>query len=61
MINIINTVACLSMKVVRGTSLPVQWLRLCTSTAVGKGSIPGLGTKITYAAGCGPKKKVKKK
>ena len=34
----------------RGTSLVVQWLRLCTSTAGGTGSIPGLGTK--------PKKKI---
>ena len=31
------------------TSLVVQWLRLCTSTAGGTGSIPGLGTKIPHA------------
>ena len=32
-----------------GTSLAVQWLRLCASTAVGAGSIPGQGTKILQA------------
>ena len=29
-----------------GTSLVVQWLGLCASTAGGTGSIPGQGTKI---------------
>ena len=29
----------------RGTSLAVQWLGLCASTAGGTGSIPGQGTK----------------
>ena len=29
-----------------GTSLAIQWLRLCVSTAGGTGSIPGRGTKI---------------
>ena len=33
-----------------GTSLAVQWLRLCTSSAAGAGSIPGWGTKIPHAA-----------
>ena len=28
-----------------GTSLAVQWLRLCTPDAWGLGSIPGLGTR----------------
>ena len=32
-----------------GTSLVVQWLRLCASNAGGVGSIPGLGTKIPHA------------
>ena len=32
-----------------GTSLVVQWLRLCTSTIVGKSSIPGWGTNIPHA------------
>ena len=32
-----------------GTSLVVQWLRLCTSIARGTGSIPGRGTKIPQA------------
>ena len=42
-----------------GTSLEIQWLRLCTSTAGGTGSIPDGGTKIPYAAwhGQGEKKK----
>ena len=29
-----------------GTSLAVQWLRLCAFTAGSEGSIPGQGTKI---------------
>ena len=32
-----------------GASLAVQWLRLCASTAGGMGSIPGPGTKISFA------------
>ena len=32
------------------TSLAVQWLRLCASTAGGAGSIPGRGTKILWHA-----------
>ena len=36
-----------------GTSLVVQWLRLCTSTAGGEGSNPGCGTNIPGAAQCG--------
>ena len=32
-----------------GTSLAVQWLRLCSSTAEDKGLIPGQGTKIPHA------------
>ena len=40
-----------------GTSLAVQWLRLCTSTAEGVGSIPGGGgIKIPHVARCGQKK-----
>ena len=41
-----------------GTSLVVQWLRLCTSTAGGMGLIPGRGTKIPHATH-GQKKKKK--
>ena len=37
----------------RGTSVVVQWLRLCTPSAEGTGSIPGQGTKIPHATGCG--------
>ena len=38
-----------------GTSLVVQWLRLCASTAGGAGLIPGQGSRIPYAVQCGPK------
>ena len=41
-----------------GTSLAVQWLRLCPSTAGGMGSIPGWGTKMPHAtAPCSEAKK----
>ena len=40
-----------------GTSLAVQWLRLCASTAGSTGLIPGWGTKIPHAARCGQKKR----
>ena len=36
------------LKVRTGTSLVVQWLRLCVSSAGGVGSIPGQGTKIPH-------------
>ena len=39
-----------------GTSLAVQWLRLCTPTAGVKSSIPDQGTKILSAVQCGQKK-----
>ena len=39
-----------------GTSLAVQWLGLCASTAGATGSIPGQGTKIPHAARHGQKK-----
>ena len=32
-----------------GTSLVVQWLRLCASNAKDEGLIPGQGTKIPHA------------
>ena len=38
-----------------GTSLVVQWLRLCAPNAGGTGSIPGQGTEIPHAAECGQK------
>ena len=38
-----------------GTSLAVQQLRRCTSTAGGAGSIPGRGTKILHATWQGQK------
>ena len=43
-----------------GTSLAVQCLRVCASTARGTGPIPGRGTKILLATWCGQKKKKKK-
>ena len=39
-----------------GTSLMVQWLGPCTSTAGGMGSIPGWGTKILHVVWHGRKK-----
>ena len=36
-----------------GNSLAVQWLGLRAFTAMGLGSIPGPGTKISQAMGCG--------
>ena len=44
-----------------GTSLAVQWLKLCASTAGGLGSISGQGTKILHATQCGQKQKKKEK
>ena len=44
-------------RVISGTSLAVQWLRLRASTAGGKGSITGQGTKIPQAERHGQKKK----
>ena len=44
-----------------GTSLAVQWLRLCASTAGGMGSIPGQGSKILHTKWHGQKKKRKRK
>ena len=47
------------LRLICGTSLVVQGLRLCASTARGVSSIHGWGTKIPHAAR--PKKKKKKK
>ena len=38
----------------------VQWLRLCSASAGGAGSIPGWGTRIPHALRFGQKKKKKK-
>ena len=43
-------------KALGGTSLVVQWLRLCTPNAGGRDSIPGWGTKILHIAQGGRKK-----
>ena len=40
-----------------GTSLAVQWLRLCASNAGDTGSNPGQGTKTLHDAMVWPKKK----
>ena len=40
-----------------GTSLKVQWLRLCASNTGVVGSIPGWETKIPYALQAQPKNK----
>lgn len=40
-----------------GTSLVVQWFRICASTPGGMHWIPGWGTKIPHSMGYGPKKK----
>ena len=47
------------LNIFKEISLAVQWLRLCTSTAGGTGSIPGRGTKIPHAAQCSQKEKKK--
>ena len=44
-----------------GTSLAVQWLRLCASNAGGMDSIPGWGTKIPHGVAKKKEKKKKKK
>ena len=44
-----------------GSSLEVQWLRLCISTAGGMGLIPGQGTKIPRALLHGQKPQIRKK
>ena len=46
------------MKEGDGTSLGVQWLRLCTPNTGDMGSVPGWGIKIPYVVG--HKKKEKK-
>ena len=43
----------------RKTSLVVQWLRLCISTAGGMGSIRSQGAKTPHAARCSVKNKNK--
>ena len=46
----------LSLSIKYWSSLAVHWLRLHASTAGGVDLIPGQGTKILQAAGCGQKK-----
>ena len=47
-------------KCIVGSSLVVQWLGLCASTAGGSGLIPDRGTEILQATQCGHKRKNKK-
>ena len=49
----------LYLRIILGTSLAVQWLRLFASTAQGMGLIPGQRPKIPHATQCGQKKKKK--
>ena len=44
-----------------GTSLVVQWLKLCASNAGGMGLISSQGTKILHAEQCSRKEKKKKR
>ena len=48
-----------ALKVMVGTSLAVQWWKICTSTAGYMGLIPGQGTKILYAVQYGKRKRKK--
>ena len=59
--NFPNSVKNMNINIQQGTSLAVQWLRLCASTAGGMGSIPGQGTKIPHAVWCSQKKKLREK
>ena len=53
MLNFFHLMSCLiwflTLKLIKGTSLAVQWLRLCVPKAEGTSSIPGQGTKIPHA------------
>ena len=49
------------MKEGDGTSLVVQWLRLCTPNTGDMGSIPDWGIKIPYVVGHKKKEKKEKK
>ena len=53
------SIFCCFSKEVHGTSLAVQWLRLCASGPGGAGSLPGLGTKILQDAWQKKRKKEK--
>lgn len=48
-----------SQKPPQGTSLVIQWLRLCTSTKGGTGLFHNQGTKMPHALWCDQKKKSK--
>ena len=44
-----------------GTSMVVQWLRICAANAGLTGSIPGRGPRIPHAVWCSQKIKIKNK
>ena len=45
--------AIIRIKLIPGTSLVIQWLRLCAFNVGGMGSIPGQGTTIPRVRYCG--------
>ena len=49
------------LEAVRGTSLVVQWLRLCASNAGGTGLILDWGTRNSHAIRCTPRSHKKEK
>ena len=51
----------LILKCLSGTSLAVQWLKLCASNAGGMGSIPGRGTKNPHVTHVAKKRKISHK
>ena len=50
-----------NQKYFSGTSLTLQWLRLCASTAAGMSSIPGWETKIPHDVQHNQKKEKKER
>ena len=55
--NTFSFMVCLAIKKCFGTSLVVQWLRFCASTAGDSAFSPGQGTKILHALQCIQKKR----
>ena len=53
-------VPCCNKSDSAGSSLVVQWVRLCASNAEGVGLISDWGTKILHALWCSQKTKTKK-
>ena len=55
-----HTNQCVNKDLCLGTSLVVQWFRLCTTNARGVSLIPGWGTEVPHAPQHSQKKKKKK-